>query len=400
MKRTLIFLSGLLILGLALVYAPLPGLPSPDAHQAEAQRLEAGGAAYFDRIAQGRSLDRAFPAMRTRADNPTTPERVELGRLLYFDPIVSGDNDLSCAHCHHPDLGFADNRALSMGQGGTGLGRNRQGGAVLRRNTPTVWNAAFNHTQFWDGRAADLEDQAGKPIQDPNEMAQDADELVQELKAIPEYIRRFDEAFGGEEGSGVTFQNVTYALAAFERTLLAQNARYDRYARGERIALSQAERRGLSLFRSLKTRCFECHNLPTFNNPDFKVIGVPDRPDAAEPDRGRGEIAGDGYDHAFKVPTLRNVALTAPYMHNGVFETLGEVIDFYAGGGGAAHGFEPVVLDDKIRPFDLTAQEKEDLIAFLHAHRHLGDAGDAEAGPVGSAGDAAPGEPVAGDGGV
>ena len=348
---------------LATVYASLPGLPSPHDNREAAQDLEAGGSAYFEQIRQGRSLDRAFPPMPLREDNPTTPERVELGRLLYFDPVLSGDNDISCAHCHHPDLGFADNRALSMGKGGRGLGRSREGGAVLRRNTPTVWNAAFNHAQFWDGRATDLEDQAGKPIQDPNEMAQDPDELVEELKAIPGYVRRFDEAFGGE---GITFQNVTYAIAAFERTLLAQDARYDRYARGERATLSQAERRGLNVFRSLKTRCFECHNLPTFNNPDFKVVGVPAHPDVAEPDRGRGEIAGDGYDHAFKVPTLRNVALTAPYMHNGVFETLAEVIDFYAAGGGAAHGFEPAMLDDKIRPFTLTPEEKEDLIAFLH----------------------------------
>ena len=362
MKRAFFILIGLLILVLIFLYGPLPGSSAAQADPASAQ-IEAGGMALFDRIEQGRNLDRPFPDMLLRADNPTSPARVDLGRLLYFDPILSGDNNLSCAHCHHPDLGFADNRALSMGRGGHGLGRDRQGGAVLRRNTPTVWNAAFNPSQFWDGRATDLEDQAGNPIQDASEMAQDADELVQELQAIPEYIRLFEEAFGG----AITFENVTYALAAFERTLLATDARYDRYARGERTALSQPERRGLNVFRSLKTRCFECHNLPTFNNPDFKVIGVPERPDAEEPDRGRGEIAGPGYAFAFKVPTLRNVALTAPYMHNGRFETLREVIDFYAGGGGAAHGFEPAQLDDKIRPFNLMPQEKDDLIAFLHA---------------------------------
>ena len=190
------------------------------------------------RIEDRNQFTRPLPAMSLRTDNPTTPERVELGRLLYFDPVLSGDNDISCAHCHHPDLGLADNRDLSMGRGGQGLGRDRQGGAVLRRNTPTVWNAAFNHRQFWDGRATDLEDQATGPIQDANEMAQDADELVRELQALPEYVRRFDAAFD----AAITFQNVTYAVAAFERTLLAFDARYDRYARGQRTALSRAER--------------------------------------------------------------------------------------------------------------------------------------------------------------
>ena len=148
MKRALFILAGLVVLFLAFLYAPLPGLPSSQADPAVAAQIEAGGMALFDRIEQGRNLDRPLPAMPLRADNPTTPERVELGRLLYFDPVLSGDNDISCAHCHHPDLGFADNRDLSMGRGGQGLGRDRQGGAVLRRNTPTVWNAAFNHRQF------------------------------------------------------------------------------------------------------------------------------------------------------------------------------------------------------------------------------------------------------------
>ena len=192
-------------------------------------------------------------------------------------------------------------------------------------------------------------------------MTRQAQALVAELRAIPDYRRRFEDVFGD-----VSFRNVTYAIAAFERTLLAVDTPFDRYARGDRAALSMEARRGLNVFRSLKTRCFECHNLPAFNNPDFKVIGVPDD-DPEAPDLGRGEIAGAGYEHAFKVPTLRNVALTAPYMHNGRFETLAEVIDFYAEGGGAAHGFAPELLDDKIRPFVLSPQEKADLIAFLHA---------------------------------
>lgn len=360
---TIVF-GGLILLMLAFLYVPLPGL-SPRSHP-EAAHAEARAREHFARIAESENLNRPFPEMPMRQDNPTTPEKVALGRLLYFDPILSADNDISCAHCHHPDLGFSDNRGQSMGRGGRGIGPQRTGGALLRRGSPTIWNAAYNHRQFWDGRARDLEDQAAKPIQDKNEMAQDTTELVQELAAIPEYVRRFEAAFGGTNGAAVTFKNVTYAIAAFERTILTRNSRFDRYARGEVSALSPSERRGLNLFRSLKTRCFECHNPPTFANPDFKVIGVPDLP-SQDPDLGRGEIAGPGYERAFKVPTLRNIALTAPYMHNGAFETLSEVVDFYAGGGGPGQGLDVPNVDDKIRAFDLSQQEKQDLIAFLHA---------------------------------
>ena len=363
----------LVLLVLTFLYAPVPFLEPPQADPAVRAAQDARGEEHFEKILDGRDLDRPFPTPTTRPDNPMSPEKVELGRLLYYDPLLSGDNDVSCAHCHHPDLGFSDNRGRSMGRGGKGLGPEREGGALLRRGSPTVWNSAFNHLQFWDGRAEDLEEQAGKPIQDPSEMAQDPDELVAELGAVPEYRTLFAQAFGapGTDPQGaeeVTFDNATYAIAAFERTLVSQDSDYDRYARGDRQALGEAERRGLNVFRSLKTRCFECHNLPTFANPDFKVIGVPDPPEMAEPDLGRGEIVqGEAYDGAFKVPTLRNIALTAPYMHNGAFATLSEVIDFYSAGGGGVHGQEFANLDDKIRPFELTGTEKQDLIAFLHA---------------------------------
>lgn len=308
---------------------------------------------------------RAFPAINVRPDNPTTPEKIELGRLLYYDPILSGNNEQSCATCHHPDLGFSDGRGQSMGFGGNGVGPGRTGGKEVRRGAPTVWNAAFTHRLFWDGRAGDLEDQAKFPITSPDEMNQQPEELVAELKAIPDYVAMFDQAFKGSNGSGVTFDNVINAVAAFERTLVSNNSAFDRYAAGDVNALSSEARRGLTLFRSLKTRCFECHGFPTFANQDFKVIGVPDL-DGQQADLGRAEIVKEkAYERAFKVPTLRNVALTAPYMHNGRFKTLEEVIDFYAGGGGKGMGLEVPNLDDKIRKFSLTAQEKSDLIAFL-----------------------------------
>ena len=195
----------------------------------------------------GGGLVRQFPKMVLRAGNPlaTTAddERVQLGRLLFFDPVLSGSNDISCATCHHPDLGFTDARALSMGKGGHGLGAQREGGAVVRRGSPTLWNAAYNHKQFWDGRAEDLEDQAKGPITNDIEMNENSDTLVKELKAIPEYARRFDSAFAGREGSAVTLDNVQAAVAAFERTLTANNAPFDRFVRGELGGLTPEQRR-------------------------------------------------------------------------------------------------------------------------------------------------------------
>ena len=377
MSKKILLLLGLAVVAVAVfLYLPVSALEAVRCDPESAVEYDQRGEEHFARILAGRNLDRPFPEMPERPENPSTAAKVELGRVLYFDPLLSGDNDVSCAHCHHPDLGLSDNRGRSMGKGGRGLGPEREGGAVLRRGSPTVWNAAYNHLQFWDGRARDLEEQAEKPIQDPKEMAQDPAELEQELRAIPEYQRLFAAAFGNGNGPGngngsveaVTFEHVSFAIAAFERTLLSQLSRFDRYASGERDALSEPERRGLNLFRSLKTRCFECHGFPTFANPDFKVVGVPDPEGLEAPDLGRAEIAGgDAYARAFKVPTLRNVALTAPYMHNGHFETLAEVLDFYASGGGAGQGLELANLDDKIRKFELSPQAKRDLIAFLHA---------------------------------
>jgi cytochrome c peroxidase len=314
-------------------------------------------------------LRRPFPPMNQRANNPTTREKTELGRLLYFDPILSGDNTQSCATCHHPNLGFSDGRNLAMGVGGKGVGRERTGGKQIKRGTPTIWNAAFSHKLFWDGRADDLEDQARSPITAADEMNQNPDDLVKELKAIPEYSGMFDKAFGGSNGSAVTFANVTNAIASFERTIVSNNSPFDRYAAGDTSALTPEQRHGLTLFRSLKTRCFECHGFPTFANPDFKVIGVPPvNGQEAKEDLGRAEIAGgDPYKHAFKVPTLRNIALTAPYMHNGRFQTLEEVISFYSVGGGMSFGMDLPNLDDKIRRFIISPEEKKALIAFLHA---------------------------------
>ncbi len=319
---------------------------------------------YFNTISSSNNLNRSFPDIVSRKDNIDSPEKVELGRMLFFDPILSGDNSLSCAHCHHPDLGFSDNRGLSMGINGKGVGGKRIGGNILERGSPTLWNAGFNHAQYWDGRARDLEHQATFPITDSSEMNQDRIELEKELNNIPEYKQLFEKVYPGN--NPVSFKNIVFAIASFERSLISRNSRFDKYARGDLEALSSSEIHGLNIFRSLKTRCFECHNFPTFNNPDYKVIGVPDL-DPNKPDLGRYYVQGKGYERAFKVPTLRNIALTAPYMHNGIFKTLDEVIDFYAEGGGIKHGIDQAIIDDKIRSFSLSSSDKEDLISFLHS---------------------------------
>ncbi|MBI3736091.1 hypothetical protein HY256_06225 [Candidatus Sumerlaeota bacterium] len=253
---------------------------------------------YIEGQPRATGLQHGFPEMRSIADNPMTPAKAELGKLLYFDPILSGDNTSSCAHCHNPDYGFSDGRRTSMGKGGKGVGPTRSGGDVLGRGAPTIWNAAYSTWQFWDGRAKDLEQQAEGPIQDGHEMNQNADELVKELKAIPEYVELFKKTFGGEGDSAITFRNVTLAIAAFERTILSFNSKFDRYAAGDTGALNEQERRGLLLFRSLKTRCFECHAMPYFSDNTFRIIGVPE--DDGTYNIGRAKVPGQGPVGAFK----------------------------------------------------------------------------------------------------
>lgn len=292
-------------------------------------------------------LQRAFPPLNEPPDNPTTEAKAELGRLLFFDPVLSENNDISCAHCHHPDLGFSDGRETAVGPGGQ----------TISRNTPTLWNVGYAQNLFWDGRLDSLETQSSFPLTHPDEMGvRDTAALAAELQGIPAYESLFSDAF---DGADVTFENVERALAAFQRTLISNDSPFDRYAAGDFDALTPQQRRGLALFRSGATRCFECHAAPTFASDTFRVVGV----DSDDP--GRAAISDDGLPGAFKVPTLRNIVLTAPYMHNGSMETLESVIEFYAAGGGRAHGAENV--DVFVRGFDLSEQEKTDLVAFMAA---------------------------------
>jgi parallel beta-helix repeat protein len=349
--RILAVIFGLLVV--ALVFASIKSVPLdeiPEVHGAGASSV----------VPSNTGLERAFPVENAPADNPTTPEKIALGRMLFFDPLLSEDNDVSCASCHHPDFGFADGLQTAVGLGATGFGPERSGGASLTRNTLSLWNVGYNAFFFWDGRVDSLEDQVLVPLSHPDEMAMASDaDMVAELAAIPQYVDLFNSAFPGEQ---VTLVGVQRALAAFERSLVSQNSPFDQYAAGQLDALTPAQRRGFAIFRSAATRCFECHTAPTFANDTFRITGVPDLP-GSEHDTGRAGVASDAADGAFKVPTLRNIVLSGPYMHNGVFSTLEEVIDFYSRGGGRADGNENV--DSLVRSFELSDQEKSDLIAFL-----------------------------------
>jgi len=294
-------------------------------------------------------LDRPFPPVRGEAP---TAARAALGRLLFFDPVLSRDGDLSCAHCHHPQHVLADGRRRARGRAGV----------ALERNTPSLYEAGTRNRLFWDQRARDLESQALGPLLSPREMAARPGRLVARLRAIAAYRARFAEAFPLDGNQAIGLANITRALAAFERTLRSRDSRYDRYARGQRDALSASERRGLTLLRSLHTRCFECHPPPAFRVPFATGIGT------SGSDDGVGAVTGnDAQRGFFNVPSLRNVARTAPYMHDGSISTLEGVVRFYMEGGGRAHGVDPARIDPQIRAFALDDGEVADLVAFLGA---------------------------------
>lgn len=337
-------------------------------------------------------------------DNLRFPPRIALGRLLFFDPILSGEKDVACATCHHPDLSFADGRQFSVGAGGIGLGPSRVPSSsrisgvpidLEARNSPTILNAAFNAgesgrpshlgLQFWDGRALGLEEQARIPITSRTEMAGDAypadvarDSVVARLRGIPEYVRLFRAAFPAEaehaEGAEIVSMD-TYgrAVAAYERELVTRNSAFDRYARGEDGALTRGQKRGLEIFFS-KGRCSSCHAGPMFSDFLFHVLGVPQEGVGKEilpgDDTGREEHTRDPADrHAFRTPTLRNVEITGPYMHDGVFASLKEVVRFYDLGAAPRH---PAVTDARVDafvrdPIGLTDDEAAALVEFLKA---------------------------------
>ncbi|MXW11009.1 MAG: cytochrome-c peroxidase [Gammaproteobacteria bacterium] len=346
--------------------------------------------------------------------SPGTPQE-ELGRLLFWDPVLSGPMDVSCATCHHPDFAYADGRALSLGPGAVGLGPDRVdlGGGVIpvaQRNSPTLLNVAYNGLDrqrrrrrgprftplpadletvnserapmFWDRRARSLETQALLPLTIREEMRGDTypeevavDSVVARLRAIPEYVSLFREVYGEETSIDAT--QVAQAIAAFERTLIAGNSPFDRFLAGDEDALTTQQRRGLDEFN--EADCSDCHRGPMLSDFNMHAEGVAENPLLAEPDAGDGRFR-------FRTPTLRNVAVTPPYMHNGMIGTLEEVLEFYDRGRSENPNVSnrrrrrgdddrrdealatPGRLSGRFRGVDdMTVQQQEDIIAFLEA---------------------------------
>ncbi|MGH7230610.1 MAG: cytochrome-c peroxidase [Nitrospiraceae bacterium] len=274
-------------------------------------------------------------------------QKVELGKQLYFDGRLSKNNTISCAFCHNPGTGFADARQFSIGAFGTAGGR----------QAPTVYNTAFLPLQFWDGRAGSLEEQAIGPIHNPIEMAEAHETVVPKIARIKGYQKQFRAVFGKD----VSLQSIAEAVAAFERTIISANSAFDKYVMGEQNAMEESAVRGLALFKG-KARCILCHNGPNFTDNQFHNLGVPQEGLLKE-DLGRYEVTRLERDKgAFKTPTLRSVTETAPYMHDGVFKSLEEVIDFLDQGGGPNPH-----LSRLMKPLGLSAEEKGDLLAFLKA---------------------------------
>ncbi len=279
------------------------------------------------------------------ANNPTTPEKVKLGQILYHDPRLSSTGTVSCASCHNTMLGGEDNRPNSMGVNG------QTGG----RSAPTVWNSAFNEVQFWDGRAASLEDQAAGPVTNPIEMGMKSwDDVVARLKSIEGYQALFEKAFGKDS---ISKDNATKAIAAYERTLITPNSPYDKYVKGNKNAMTEQQVRGMEKFAEIG--CGGCHSGAAFNGPGmfqkFPVFsnGFFNAKYKFVKDKGRAEVTKKESDKNFwKVPTLRNIAITAPYFHNGSVKTLDEAVKIMA----------KMQLDK-----DLSKDEIADIVAFLNA---------------------------------
>lgn len=278
------------------------------------------------------------------SNNLVTPERVALGKALFFDPRLSGSNWISCATCHNPALGWSDALPTAIGHGMK----------ILGRATPTILNTAYQRKQMWDGRFRTLEEQALAPIEADVEMSQNLDEAVAELKEIAGYHALFDKAYPGE---GITKDTIAKAIASFERTIVSSDAPFDRWIKGDEKAMSDSAKQGFALFEG-KANCTACHQGFNFIDDGFHNIGLKGNQDAGR----HAEVPVAVMMGAFKTPTLRDVALTAPYMHNGMYNTLDEVVAHYNRGGDVKDN-----LDPNMKPLNLTDQEQKDIVEFLKA---------------------------------
>lgn len=293
-----------------------------------------------------------LPPVKWPKDNPYSPAKVKLGKLLFFDRRLSSDGTVSCATCHSVPKAFGDEKPIAVGIHGR----------IGKRHTPTIINVAYNDFQFWDGRAKTIEEQVLGPVGNTNEMTLDKDPKVSyekcehRIRDIPTYRRLFLEAFGHAD---CTMKEIAQAIATFERTILSGNSPYDRYMAGDKKALTPEQIHGLELFK--KVKCVNCHLGVNFTNNRFENIGV--GMDETHPDLGRYEVTHNDRDKgAFKVPTLRESSLTGPYMHDGSAKTLREVIDYYDKGGIPNENLHPLMV-----PLHLSEQDKNDLVAFLES---------------------------------
>ncbi len=277
------------------------------------------------------------------ADNPLTTAKIELGRQLFFDPRLSADGIVSCATCHNPVMGFTDGRPTSMGVKGQ----------IGGRSAPSVINLAYaTNGVFWDGRAKSLEDQAKGPIANPIEMGTTHEAMVANLNGISGYKEQFQRVFGSPE---ITIDNVARAIASFERTIISGNSPWDKFQKGDAGALSDSAKRGWDIYQK-KANCIACHAGFNLTDNNYHNLGV--GLDKAEPDLGRYVITKMEEDKGrFKTPTLREITYTGPYMHDGRFRTLEEVIEFYNKG-----GIKNAQLDKEVKALNLTATEKADLL--------------------------------------
>lgn len=324
-----------LTLGLAIALAAFWSSPEVAAQQGDDEKVEIKLPATFKK------------PMKIPSDNPLTKGKVELGRKLFFDNRLSVDNKISCATCHDPKHGWAEPKKVATGFGG------KKG----NRNTPSVLNTGLYRFQFWDGREGSLEGQALGPIANPIEMNLSLDQMVEKLNKIPLYQQEFQKVFGAK----ATKKNVAKAIAAFERTIVSDVTPYDLFKAGDEDAMGEAEKRGMELFFG-QANCSSCHSGPLLSDNAFHNIGVGfDAKKGKFEDTGRfSQTKMEGDMGSFKTPSLRDIARTAPYMHDGSEKTLREVIEFYDQG-----GRQNPWIDEEIFELGLTDSEKDDLEAFL-----------------------------------
>lgn len=322
----------------------------------------------------GETISALDASVRAPLDNPFTEAKSELGKLLFFDPILSATSDIACGTCHIPALAYTDGLPLAIGMGGTGLGPGRVPGLEFPnagRNTPTLMNVAFNGLQegeefqdparapmFWDHRVRGLEDQVLEPIRTASEMRGSAvleedaiPDAVQRLSGIPEYVTLFEQAFGP---GGIDETRLSRALATYVRSLVTRNSPFDRFMRGDAAAMTAQQQRGMEVFE--EADCAGCHNGPMLSDWSLKRLGVGTNPDRPTADEGAG-------DFRFRSASLRNIELTAPYMHNGTMATLEEVVDFYAAG----NSLHPDVQGNDLERQDISGNDRRALVAFLEA---------------------------------